>query len=247
MEKADGPRIIDENGDFAVLFKPARMHCAPVKGGEGRTLLAWYARSFPPVLELVGKKVGEGGLLHRLDFETSGLVLVARNRAALDGLLAQQSQGGFVKEYRAVCRNPGPPPDSFPPSPGFPGRPFSIESFFRPFGPGRKQVRPVTDLPKGRADVAGDRGRPYRTEITEIAGPAAGFPGHFRCTARLARGFRHQVRCHLAWVGCPIRGDPLYGDPLTDDPDQENPFLALHAVGLFFEDPSSGRSLEYLL
>jgi 23S rRNA pseudouridine1911/1915/1917 synthase len=53
------------------------MHSVPLKNG-GDTLLDWYAGIFPPVMDMCGRKEGEGGLLHRLDFETQGLVLFAK-------------------------------------------------------------------------------------------------------------------------------------------------------------------------
>jgi 23S rRNA-/tRNA-specific pseudouridylate synthase len=98
------PTILNETDDFAVVYKPPRMHCAPLKKtGNGNTLLDWYAAVLLPVTELSGRKEGEGGLLHRLDFETQGLVLFAKNQKSLDHLLRQQDEGKFVKEYTAHC------------------------------------------------------------------------------------------------------------------------------------------------
>jgi len=234
------PYILAETGDFAVVFKPPRMHCAPLRAGEGGTLLDWYAASFPGVVELRGRKKGEGGLLHRLDFETNGLVLFAKNQGSLDRLLAQQAGGNFSKEYLAICRKAASPPPSFPPPPvrlgGLDG--FAVESFFRPFGPGRKQVRPVVGA--GGGETATDRGGPYRTEVFGVSNHGPGDPVRF--AVRLKRGFRHQVRCHLAWIGFPILNDPLY-DPRLG-PAAEG-FLALRAIGLSFYDPRSGDPLEF--
>jgi 23S rRNA pseudouridine1911/1915/1917 synthase len=83
------PSILDETGDFAVVYKPPRMHSAPLKHSGGDTLLDWYVAQCP--------LVGKGGLLHRLDFETHGLVLVAKTQPSLDFLLTQQEQGNFIK------------------------------------------------------------------------------------------------------------------------------------------------------
>jgi 23S rRNA pseudouridine1911/1915/1917 synthase len=231
------PYILDETDDFAVVFKPARVHCAPLAGGGGDTLLGWYAAVFPPVMGLSGWKEGEGGLLHRLDFETQGLVLFAKNQRALDQLMALQEKGDFVKEYSAICQRADVPP-SFPPPPfSFPPgeQGFVIESFFRPFGPGRKQVRPVIGEGKRSSDVAKDKGGFYRTEIVSFT--AVG--DIFVFTARLWRGFRHQIRCHLAWIGCPVLNDPLYGQAADGD------FLALRSTALVFPDPLSGKPREY--
>ena len=230
------------------------MNCAPLRPEEGGTLLDWYAALFPPVMGLCGRKKSEGGLLHRLDFETNGLVLFAKNQKSLECLLAQQAEGNFVKEYSAVCRRAEAPPPSFPPLPfcpdicfsrrdGIARKSFAIESFFRPFGPGRKQVRPIAGTALGknmRSEIARDRGGFYRTEII---GASALDACRFRFAARLRRGFRHQVRCHLAWIGFPILNDPLYGE--MRGPSAAGGFLALSADGLFFDDPKSGRRLEY--
>jgi 23S rRNA pseudouridine1911/1915/1917 synthase len=228
------PTIIDETDDFAVVYKPPRMHCAPLKPGGGDTLLDWYAAVFPSVTELSGRKEGEGGLLHRLDFETQGLVLFAKNQGSLDHLLRQQDEGKFVKEYNAHCSLLSailPPAHcSFVPPPfnvvknGFPSTPFVIESFFRAYGPGRKQVRPVTDAGYKHRKI----GDCYRTEVISVSSADS----QYTVTARLCRGFRHQIRCHLAWIGCPVLNDPLYGYGQAAG----DGFLALSATGLTFID-----------
>ena len=166
--------------------------------------------------------------------------------------MRQQNEGKFIKEYSAICQKVFPPHSSFliyhssfPPPPfdvaknGFPETPFVIESFFRPYGPGRKQVRPVIRPPQsGRAnryrETASDKGRFYRTEITGFSDKG----DTCTVTARLRRGFRHQIRCHLAWTGCPVLNDPLYGVREGDG------FLALHATGLVFTD-LAGQWREY--
>jgi 23S rRNA pseudouridine1911/1915/1917 synthase len=275
------PSVLAETGDYAVVRKPPGMHCAPLgkgsplSGGEGGTLLDWYAALFPPVRNLNGRKAGEGGLLHRLDFETHGLVLFAKNQNSLDFLRKTQEEGGFVKEYGAVCQKAPPdkamlyqatPAAGFPQPPQIAGLPdngppaasqsvlFSIESFFRPFGPGRKEVRPVTTDNK-HWEIAKDRGETYKTKVIAFA---ALDPSRLAFTLRITRGFRHQIRCHLAWIAYPILNDPLYGkapqreqSPQEEQapPDESFPpprsHLALRCQALFFNDPRSGEKREY--
>jgi len=242
MTEQEKPYVLNETEDFAVVYKPPRMHSVPGKNSRGDTLLDWYAMVFPPVMELSDRK----GMLHRLDFETQGLVLFAKNQRSQDYLLALQNEGNFIKEYSAICRKNSALPSSFPPPPsGFPLAEFSgqtecvIESFFRPFGPGRKQVRPVTDAcGKSRKiahnKVAKDRGGYYRTEIVDVTKNE-----YYTFTLRLKRGFRHQIRCHLAWIGCPVVNDPLYGQQPASG------FLALRSYGLIFTDPRGGKPREY--
>ncbi|MDR1278665.1 MAG: RNA pseudouridine synthase [Treponema sp.] len=252
VQSPETPQLIEETEDFAVVYKPPRVHCVPLRAGEGGTLLEWYARLFPPVAALHGKRPLEGGILHRLDYETQGLVLFGKTQAALENLFIQQEEGRFVKEYGAISHRAGasPPLPGFPPPPALPGSgTFCIRSYFRSYGPGGKAVRPLAGLNRPGKKTASDRGRPYETEIVETAEPGKEFR-YF--TLRIKRGFRHQIRCHLAWLGNPIRGDPLYGQAGKDTaPPEEgavNPPegpLALRAQGLFFFDPQNGRPREY--
>ena len=220
------PYIFEETGDFAIVFKPPCMHCVPLKQKEGDTLFDWYAAVSPAIID-------SGGLVHRLDFETQGLVLFAKNRKTFDFFQSQQKEGNFVKEYDALCAKAGVPAGGFPPPPEFSfDEPFIIQSFFRPFGPGRKQVRPVTAAGGKHGDLAKDRGSFYRTEILHVRDNSF--------TARISRGFRHQIRCHLCWIGYPILNDPLYGAGQSGEGD----FLALRSHALFFTDPESGLRRE---
>ncbi|GAB6393252.1 MAG: RNA pseudouridine synthase [Treponematales bacterium] len=234
------PSVVETAPDYLVVYKPPRTHCAPLPGG-GPSLFEWCAASFPEVSRLRGRGRGEGGLVHRLDYETRGLVLIARNQRALDSFLRQQEEGTLVKEYEALSSGQGLRLPGFPPLPEELSlelkAPLVIESLFRPYGPGRKAVRPVSLRGEGgggrRAkEIAVDRGGPYKTEIlaAETEGCRAGF------TVRLRRGFRHQVRCHLAWLGYPLLNDSLYGGAAEDDG-----FLGLRAQRLSFLAPASGE------
>lgn len=225
------PCIIEETDDFAVVFKPPKMHSVPLKKKDGGTLFEWYASVSPRFFDMV----------HRLDFETHGLVLIAKNQKSFDFFKTLQDNGGFIKEYSAVCvRNDAGPGVGFPPSPDlnfFPltEKPLIIESYFRPYGPGRKFVRPVTECKK-RRETAVDKGGFYKTEITGI--------NENIFTVRIRRGFRHQIRCHLCWINYPILNDPLYPRKITDESIPVCGELALRSHSLFFTDPSTGRRRE---
>jgi 23S rRNA pseudouridine1911/1915/1917 synthase len=250
MKDNSRPYIIEETPDFAVVFKPPQMHSVPLAEKEGRpkdgsTLLEWYAAAYPPVFDI----------MHRLDFETHGLVLFAKNSKSYEYFKTLQDCGGFVKEYSALCAaaDSSVPIEGFPPPPSFaacepsPEKPLVIESYFRPFGPGRKQVRPVIEDGKKHREVAKDNGGFYRTEI--ISRDAVSF------AVRIKRGFRHQIRCHLCWIGFPILNDSVYSQaagegtvPIAREPEAsllEASSLALRAHALFFTDPSTGKSREY--
>jgi len=229
------PFIVDETDDFAVVFKPSKIHSIPLKKKDGGTLFEWFASQSSSVFDL----------MHRLDFETNGLVLFAKNAESYDFLKTLQNSGGFIKEYSAVCNNaecqsadsdgsyPKPPSlyiENYKPSIK---EPLVIESYFRPYGTGRKLVRPVTEIKKHR-EIAADRGNFYRTEIININKNVF--------TVRIKRGFRHQIRCHLCWIGFPILNDPLY-QSLYQQP--INSELALRSHALLFIDPSTGKQKEY--
>jgi 23S rRNA pseudouridine1911/1915/1917 synthase len=238
---------------------PLKTSAAPAPDGEcvsgEQTLLAWCARSFPETSAIRGRNPWEGGLLHRLDYETGGLTLIARTQASLNALEAAQKAGLFVKEYAALASNAAESLPSMPPPPfqaeisfaaGNALPPLSIESAFRPYGPGRKAVRPVLFNFSGenlrkrtQKEIALDRGQPYRTEILEVKaeGESIGF------RVRIDRGFRHQIRCHLAWLGYPLINDALYGG--ASRPEYSG--LALLAGAISFPDPLTGAVREYRL
>ena len=229
----DSPSVIEENSDYAVVFKPSKMHSVPLKESKGGTLVDWY----------------EGQLMHRLDYETHGLVLFAKNQKSYEFFKALQDRGEFVKEYSAVCTIPASDKaPGFPPGPLLSHSPQTIMSYFRSYGPGRKQVRPVIDASSvPNKDVSKDKGGFYRTEITQIQHGE----GKDLFTVRIRRGFRHQIRCHLAWIGRPIIDDPLYNTVSVAQgiaeqrmPKQETVTLALRAHALFFIDPSTGEKRE---
>jgi 23S rRNA pseudouridine1911/1915/1917 synthase len=241
------PWIVAETEGFLVVYKPPLLHSAPLGAGGGDSLLGWCAECYPELLTPRGLLPREGGLLHRLDYGTWGLVLIARTQQALEALRDQQKQGAFIKEYGVLT-------DSVPRAllPGFPlpgpsadpstALPFAIESGFRPYGPGRRAVRPVAPKsgpPKKRLSLALDQGRPYRTEILERQNTGSSL--YFR--VRILRAFRHQIRCHLSWLGYPVLGDGLYGPPeqAGDRP------LMLKAQALRFLDPGSGETRHYQL
>ena len=225
------PDLVAETASCLVVYKPPGMHTAPLRKEEVGTLLAWAASLFPEVLHIRGRKENEGGLLHRLDYETQGLVLIARTEAALAVLAAQQEKNLFIKEYDAVCETPrSAEAENMAGFPQFTGdsptEGTCIVSAFRPFGKGRKAVRPIPD---GKSL--------YRTEI--LSRVEDGGRHFFRL--RIRKGFRHQIRCHLAWVKYPLLNDSLYGE------NRDGGFLALRASALAFADPESGESRTYRL
>lgn len=193
--------IVCETKDFLIADKPHGIPTVPLKSQspEG-TLLGMVGKDYPEVLTIEGKNSWEGGTLHRLDTATSGLVVFARTREMYDYLQGVQQEDKLTKTYRAAtvenaslkgCElNPKDKEE------------FEIVSYFRSYGKGSREVRPVQDIKRADTPV------PYKTTMTKEK-------DIFICT--ITRGFRHQIRAHLAWIGHPIEGDPLYGTGSGED------------------------------
>ncbi|MCL2443584.1 MAG: pseudouridine synthase [Treponema sp.] len=252
---SDNPYILEETNNFAVVYKPPKMHCTP--GEYSYTLLDWYTANTSRVFDI----------MHRLDYETHGLVLFARNENSFTFFKNLQNNGEFIKEYSAICKqSDSQTANGFPElvinnhgghgvprskeescsfelhdtqcPPWLNNLPYVIESYFRPYGPGRKLVRPVIDINKKHKEIVKDKDGYYRTEIININDNIF--------TVQIKRGFRHQIRCHLCWIGYPILNDPLYSSEIANtqsEPPVNN--LALRSHALFFTDPASGEPKEY--
>ena len=231
------PQIIADTSSYLVLYKPPYIHTAPLLPGEENTLLAWAARIYPEIVRIRGQKPVEGGLIHRLDYETHGLVLCAKTQKAYEQLMVQQKAGRILKEYDAVSRSVSPIKELYITN-------NIIQSAFRPYGKGHKAVRPV------EADHVLAAGKViYQTEILlcqEIKNTY-----YFRL--RIKKGFRHQIRCHLAWIGRSLLNDFLYGncDSTISDKNAAQSkalaFLALRASSIAFSDPGTGKNAEIII
>ena len=210
---SDYPYIDD---DYIVAVKESGLPTVPLKGQEGVSLLSRVSVDFPEVLEPYGRNPWEGLTLHRLDTLTSGLVIFARNENAFRNAMELQEEGKFIKYYRAYYCNKAR-------NDGFEEYPYAfrkgtvIRSAFRSFGEGRKAVRPVLGNRYRLKEASGF----YETRIDEVHDDYA--------VLSLRKGFRHQVRCHMAWSGRALRGDVLYGA----DPDEE---FGLHAFRIRLGD-----------
>ena len=211
---------------FLILNKPKGLPSAPLHEGD-ESAYTQAEMLFPELKGVEGKKPVEHGLIHRIDTETDGLLLIACTQDFYDRMMKVQSSGEFIKTYKAVCHADSEPNgEGFPPPPfwGVPKfMPMKISSFFRFYGPKNSMVRPVTDE-SGRAGKKGSTGTLYVTAI-DSADEKDGF-WEVKCSIK--RGFKHQVRCHLAWCGLSVLGDKKYS--CTED-DCE---LKFSATGLKF-------------
>ena len=246
LEITDKHYIVEETDDYAVVCKPHKMHCAPLSKKDGTSLLEWYGNENPLIYNISGRGRGEGGLMHRLDYETEGLILFAKNQKAFDHFQCQQENGEFIKSYDALSiktenLSPGYPPND---KISYSLKQFIIESGFRPFGPGRKAVRPALEISGKKTDIATDRNYYYQTDVCSVKKLWYNDTDIFAIRVKIKKGFRHQIRCHLAWVGYPIINDALYG-PENDF--GENKFLALRSYEISFADIPGKRKLYRIM
>ena len=232
--------IIAQTPYYLVVDKPSGLPTVPLKQDpESKdTLLGRLSQTYPEIMGF-GKNPWEGGVLHRLDTLTRGLVLVARDQNSYAMLCKQQEAGLVVKDYLAVSSvKRAQLPVGFPPFPYgdiADGQEHLVGSWFRAYGEKGSVVRPVDkDAPKQWKSKTS--GVWYETRV-KLIDEREGVRS-FAC--QLASGFRHQIRCHLAWAGYPLDGDASYRG-LKDKP------FGLTAVGISFLHPVSQKPVHYTL
>ena len=218
-----------ENEPFLIVNKPKGLPSAPLKKGDS-SALTLVSNEFPECLEVKGKKEIEGGLVHRIDTDTDGLLLIAVTQEFYNFIQDAQDKGLFIKTYSAICtRLLNNDDDSYPPCPLEnieTGTEYKISSYFRHYGPSRKSVRPVTDQSPMIARKKAGKNL-YTTNLMIKDQDRKEL--HIEC--RITQGFRHQVRSHLAWLGFPVIGDTLY------NPEKSDMEMQFSATGLSFPLP----------
>jgi 23S rRNA pseudouridine1911/1915/1917 synthase len=182
--------IVFENDDLIVVNKPAGMVVHPA-AGHSRGTLVNAVLGHDPHLEGVGDET-RPGIVHRLDKETSGLIVVAKNDAAHHALQKQFADRTVEKVYLALVDG-APPTDT--------GR---IEAAIGR-DPNERKRMAIVPHAKGREAVT-------EYSVRER------FDAHTLVECRLLTGRTHQIRLHLAYLKCPIVGDTVYGRRKTSLP-----------------------------
>ena len=185
---------------YLIIDKPAGLPSAPLTDNDKENAFSQAAELYPELLNVQGKKEIEHGLLHRLDTATSGLMIIATTQECYDFLQEEQKQGRIIKTYTAECELQN--------KDYFEGQTFTIQSYFRAYGPGRKEVRPVTKDSNKAALQKVEKPVLYTTQVQIKKIDKANNIVLVECT--ITNGYRHQIRCHLAWYGLPIINDVVY-------------------------------------
>lgn len=227
--------IIYEDKDLIVIDKPAGLVVHPGAGNETGTLVNALIAHCGDSLSGIGG-VKRPGIVHRLDKDTSGLLVVAKNDQAHHGLsdqfAAHGRDGRLERSYLAIVW-------------GVPERRKGTISAAIDRSTSNRQKMTVSRGANAREAVT-------HYEVLEVLGqpPVASL---VRCV--LETGRTHQIRVHMAHIGHPLLGDSVYGSGfrtsarrLSDDAKETLNTLnrqALHATSLGFEHPRTGKAMQF--
>ena len=205
--------VVYEDADLRVIDKPAGLVVHPAPGNWSGTLMNGLLGLDPALMELP-----RAGIVHRLDKDTSGLMVVARTRAAMDALVQKMAAREIKRQYVAMSDQ---------------------------VWTGNTQK--TVDLPIGRdpanrlrmavVDLAKNSGKTAKTHFRVMSQSEQG--SLVRCI--LETGRTHQIRVHMAALKLPLLGDLLYGGSAHT----LMPRQALHADLLSFDHPVSGQALAF--
>lgn len=174
--------VLHEDSDILIINKPPGMVTHPAPGHSAGTLVNALLHRFEDLLEMEEEQ--RAGIVHRLDKDTSGLMVVARHRLAQERLMTMFRAREIHKEYLALVF--GTPPEE------------------------GKTEQPINRHPVDRKRMTvSETGK----EALSFWRLRAYYPGASLLSVEIRTGRTHQIRVHLAHQGFPIVGDPVYGSP----------------------------------
>ena len=210
--------ILFEDEHLLVVNKPAGMVVHPGAGTGGDTLVHALLSHCADSLSGIGG-VERPGIVHRLDRETSGAIVVAKHDTAHRGLSEQFADRDLQKEYLAIAN----------------GVPQLLSG---------SVDQPISRHPnhRHRMTVGEKNGKPARTDWQIHEAFTNPPTTHFLC--RIHSGRTHQIRVHLKSIGHPILGDRTYGWKPLEQPEIQPPRVMLHAFHLNFTHPVTRQAIE---
>jgi 23S rRNA pseudouridine1911/1915/1917 synthase len=205
-------RVVYEDEHLRIIDKPPGLVVHPAPGNWSGTLLNGLL-----ALDSGAASLPRAGIVHRLDKDTSGLMLVARTRACMDRLMAQIAARDVRREYLAIVQGPWQGPET------------------------REIDAPIGRDPQHRlrmavVDLTRHAGKPARTTVQCLDTNEQASWVH----CRLHTGRTHQIRVHLGHVGHRLYGDSQYAGPALDGLQRQ----ALHAFRLSLAHPITGEWLS---
>jgi 23S rRNA pseudouridine1911/1915/1917 synthase len=208
-------KVLYDDRDIAVIDKAAGMTVHPGDANEKGTLVSAMLARWPEIAQMnINEK--RAGIIHRLDKDTSGLIVIAKNDVSRRRLMAQFQERTVQKTYLALLEK-SPPTQT--------GR---IEA-------------PIGRDPKQRKRMAVVRGgKPAISEYQVLERDFKGEQSLVR--VNLLTGRTHQIRVHMAFIGCPIVGDAIYGFRKQRIKLKRH---FLHAAELSFNHPRTGEQLSF--
>jgi 23S rRNA pseudouridine1911/1915/1917 synthase len=232
--------VVYEDKDLIVIDKPAGLVVHPAAGNPDGTLVnALIAHCGEDLIGIGGE--ARPGIVHRLDKDTSGLLVAAKTERAMGSLAKQFANHTIERAYHAIVW--GAPRNGQGVIEGQIGR--------SPFD--RKRMAVL----RGGGKLARTRYKVLETFPTGSGGGPAARPLASLIECRLETGRTHQIRVHLTHLGHPLIGDPQYGRarqaPRAKNPEEETAFAlatgfsrqALHAFILGFQHPSLHKSMRF--
>ena len=205
--------ILYQDDDLAVVFKPSGMVVHPAAGNETGTLVNALLTHLDN-LSGIGGEI-RPGIVHRIDKDTSGLLLVAKNDFAHVALSGQIKAHTVKRAYRAIVIG------------GFKEHEGTVEG---PIGRHPTDRKRMAIVPGGRDATT------HWTALEPLRGATL-------IEARLTTGRTHQIRVHMASIGHPVLGDPVYGPKKSPCPVQGGQLL--HAFRLGFVHPRTGEEMLF--
>ncbi len=238
--------VVWEDDDLIVINKPAGMVVHPAPGSPDQTLVNALLHHCGDSLSGVGGE-RRPGIVHRIDKDTSGLLVVAKSDRAHHGLAAQFERHSVLRRYLAVVH--GVPDAADPRLRGVRGVSFEAGNILKVTS---QLARHRTDRQRQAVVWANGRHAVTRARVIEAFGAP---PAVALLECWLETGRTHQIRVHLAHAGHGLVGDPVYGGRRKLSERALGaagvaacaafPRQALHAATLGFEHPVTGESLDF--